>query len=111
MALTSFRYSGVNKFESKQLGATTMSSSELMESVEPRQLTAGDKVFLSFAFVVTLARVAGLLGAAFSFLFFAISYAFEPAPSFTHIVNVGWSLALYVASTAVMHDMSKRTYD
>jgi hypothetical protein len=87
-----------------------MSASELMDDVEPRQLTAGDKVFLSFAFVVTLARVAGLLGAAFSFLLFAISYAFEPAPSVTHIVNVGWFLALYVVSTTTMHYMSKRTY-
>lgn len=88
-----------------------MSASELVEDMEPRQLTAGDKAFLSFAFVVTLARVAGLLGAAFSFLLWAISYAFKPTPSMTHVVNVGWFLVLYVVSTMVMHYMSKKTYE
>jgi hypothetical protein len=88
-----------------------MSASELVEDMEPRQLTAGDKAFLSFAFVVTLARVAGLLGAAFSFLLWALSYAFEPTPSMAHVVNVGWFLVLYVASTTVMYYMSKKTYE
>lgn len=87
-----------------------MSASELVEDMEPRQLTVGDKAFLSLALVVTLARVAGLLGAAFSLILFSFSYAFEPAPSITHLINVGWFLALYAVSTVVMHLLSKRTY-
>lgn len=87
-----------------------MSASEAYENVEPRTLTGGDKVYLGFALIVTLLRVAGLLGAAFSLMLFSFSYAFEPAPSITHLINVGWFLALYVASTIVMHVMSKRTY-
>lgn len=88
-----------------------MSASELVEDMEPRQLTAGDRVFLSFAFAVTLVRVAGLLGAAFSFLLWSFSYAFEPTPSMDHVVNIGWFLVLYVASTTIMHYMSKKTYE
>jgi len=83
---------------------------ETTESIEPRPLTVRDKVFLSLAFAITLIRVAGLLGAAFNFMFFGFSYAFDPTPSINLLVNIGWFLALYVVSTMIMHYMSKRTY-
>lgn len=80
-----------------------MSLAEPLDDLGPRKLNAGDKVFLSFAMLVTLARVATLLGAAFSFLWYGITMDAK------YLLYTVGGVVLYLVSTAVMHGISKQS--
>jgi hypothetical protein len=80
-----------------------MNLEEPLDDLGPRKLNTGDKVFLSFAMLVTLARVATSLGAAFSLLAYAITYDIK------FILYSVCGVVLYFISTAIMHLMSKQS--
>lgn len=74
-----------------------MSLTEPLDDLGPRRLNAGDKISLGFAMLVTLTRVATLLGAAFNLLAYAVTY---DAKFILYSVS---GVVLYFLSTVVMH--------
>jgi hypothetical protein len=81
----------------------SMPSFEATGADEPHKLTPGDRTFLGFSLLVTLVRVAAMLGAAFSFLLFSFNF------DTLYFLYLFGFVALYAVSTFVMTMMLKRS--